>query len=77
MIIGLSIGSGIAYRYLMHAAIGGWNCPLIRISLTNRFREICTVGYCSWDRYVNFSIDTCLFDQYVKRNRYNRLLCLG
>ena len=47
MPIGLSIGWGIAYRYVLPAAIGGWNCLSIPISVTNTFREICTirVGY--------------------------------
>ena len=46
------------------------------LCLTNRFRGICTIGYCSWDRYVKLSTDTYVSDQYVESNRYNRLLLL-
>ena len=40
MPIGLSIGWGSAYRYLLPATIGGWHYLSIPISLTNRSRDI-------------------------------------
>ena len=52
------------------------NCRSIPISLTKRFGEVCTIGYCPQGRCVKSSIDTYLFDQYVQRNRYNGLLFL-
>ena len=42
MTIGLSISWGVAYRYLLPAAIRGWSCLSIPISFTNWFREIFT-----------------------------------
>ena len=69
MPIGLSIGRGMAYRYVLPAAIGGWKCLSIPTSLTGRFWEICSKGYSSWDRHVKLSIDTYLFDQYLRDSR--------
>ena len=61
MPIGLTIGWGIAYRYLLLPAIGGREYLSIPIGSTNRFRLICAVDYCVWDRYLKSSIDTYLF----------------
>ena len=38
MTIGLSISWGVAYRYLLPIAIGGWSCLSIPISFTNWLR---------------------------------------
>ena len=72
--IGMSIGCGMAYRYLLTPSISMRICPSIPIAWTNRSREIGTIGYCSQDRCVNPSIDTYSFDQWVLINRHNRLL---
>ena len=47
--------------------IGLWNCLSIRIYLTNRFRSIGTIGYCSQDRFVELSIDTLCFPNMFRK----------
>ena len=39
MTIGRSISWGVAYRYILPAAIGGWSCLSIPISFINWFRD--------------------------------------
>ena len=58
MSIGLTIGWGIAYRYLLLPAIGGRNYPSTPIVSTNRFRLIFAFGFCVWGRYSKSSIDS-------------------
>ena len=52
MPIGMSIGWGIAYRYLLTPSIGMPICRSIPIAWTNRSRENGTIGYCSINRHV-------------------------
>ena len=47
MPIGMSIGWGIAYRYLLTPSIGMRIFRSIPIAWTNRSREIGTIRYCS------------------------------
>ena len=43
--------------------------------LPSRFRAIGTTGCCSWDRYVELSIDTyLLISQYVQRSTDRNVL---
>ena len=47
MPIGMSIGWGIAYRYLLTPSIGMRICRSIPIAWSNRSRETGTIGCCS------------------------------